>query len=84
MQIFVKLNSGVTITLDVESSDSISQIKQKVYAKGGLPVEFQKLIFGGKILDDGRVLSDYNIVKENTLHESCTWRKSNNVYHIHH
>lgn len=63
----VELPSGKTIALDVESGDSIDNVKEELEMKTKIAAGEQHLYYGGKLLVDGRTLANYNIQKGSTL-----------------
>ncbi|OMJ75226.1 hypothetical protein SteCoe_25665 [Stentor coeruleus] len=66
-QIFIKTLTDMIITLDVKLSDSIEEVKEKLYEKQGFPVDEQRLIFAGKHLENERRLAEYCIQRESTI-----------------
>ena len=60
MQIFVKILTGKTITLEVESSNTINNMEVKIQNKEGIPPDQQCLISIGKHLKDKHTFTRYN------------------------
>lgn len=67
-QLFVKSISGQTRTVEVQGTDTIRSIKQKISEKEGISAEQQRLIFAGKNLEDDKQIQDYNLGKDSTIH----------------
>jgi ubiquitin C len=68
MQIFVKTLAGKTITLDVEASYTIENIKQMIQDKENIPINQQSIVFAGKQLEENRTLIEYDIQNESILY----------------
>ena len=67
LKIFIKTPTGKKYALYVEANDSVENVKTKIEDVEGTPPEFQRLIFGGKQLQNDHILSDYGIRNESTL-----------------
>ena len=70
MQIFVKTLIGKHIALQVEPTDRVEDLREKIQYEVGIPPDQQILIFAGKVLIDGNTLQDYSIQKDSTIHLS--------------
>jgi large subunit ribosomal protein L40e len=68
MEIFVKdTSSSTTLTVNVPATANVAQLKAKIAARRSIHVEHQRLIFGGRVLEDGRCLADYHMSQESTV-----------------
>ncbi|KAI9598413.1 neddylin [Syncephalis fuscata] len=68
MLIKVKTLTGKEIEIDVETSDKITRVKERVEEKEGIPPIQQRLIYGGKQMSDEKTLDDYKITGGSVLH----------------
>ena len=68
IQVFVKTITGKTVTFDLDPNDSVESVKALIHDKEGVPPDQQRLVFGGKQLEDGKTLKDYDIQSESTIH----------------
>jgi ubiquitin len=80
MQIFVKTLTGTTLTFEVSPDDTVDSLKQKIFEKGGIPPDQQRLIFRGQGVEEGRTLRDHKVYKESTFH--LVLRLRGGMYHI--
>ncbi|XP_066455600.1 polyubiquitin-B isoform X2 [Eleutherodactylus coqui] len=67
MKIFVKTLTGKNITLEVEPSDTIASVKDKIQVIEGIPTDQQRMMFADRELDIAKTLHDYNILRGSTL-----------------
>ncbi|KAJ3690524.1 hypothetical protein LUZ61_019688 [Rhynchospora tenuis] len=67
MQIFVKFSGDKIIPLKVDSTQTVGSVKAMIQHAESIPVEKQSLIFGEEVLDDNRILADYNIENHSML-----------------
>lgn len=68
MQIFIKTLTGRTVSLMVEEDEVIKTVKEKLKDKDGVPVDEQRLIYGGHELKNDQTLKVYGIYRDATIH----------------
>lgn len=68
LQVFLKTLTGKTITLEISPSDLVQDVKAQIEKREGVPAEEQRLVFAAKHLEDGHLVSEYDIKKDSTLH----------------
>ena len=80
MKIIVKPLTGKIIPIDTVPSDTIFDIKKKIFEKEFTKPKYQRLIFNGKRLNDNLTLADYNIIEGSTMHLVLNLATGNDVY----
>ena len=80
MKVFVAMLSGRSITIEVDSSDTVANIKAKVQDREGVRPEDQRLLFHGKQLEDEYTLQDYQVMNSSTLHLVMRLRGGANIF----
>ncbi|KAA0192133.1 Neural cell expressed developmentally down-regulated 8 [Fasciolopsis buskii] len=68
MLIKVKTLTGKEIEIDIEPSDKVERIKERIEEKEGIPPQQQRLIFSGKQMNDDKVVLDYKIQGGSVIH----------------
>jgi len=68
MLVNVKTLTAKVITVDMEPTDTILRLKEKIEEKEGIPPPKQRLVFGGRVVADEKTLADYNIEAGSTVH----------------
>lgn len=76
MEISVVTLTGKTISLDVESSDKVSKVKEEIHKKESIDPKKQHLVFAGKQMENDQKLSDYNVRQDSTLRLVLSLRSS--------
>lgn len=85
MRMFIRTQTGKTITLDVEPSDTIKTVLSKIQDEDFIPPKWRRLVFAGKPLEDSHTFSFYNIEKESTVHllaRQCKCAHACNLFHL--
>ncbi|KAA0716731.1 Polyubiquitin-A Ubiquitin [Triplophysa tibetana] len=76
MQVFVRNEKGITSTYDVDPKETVNQLQQKIFNKERVPVDQQRLISNGRQLESGRMLKDYDITNQSTIHMTLRLREN--------
>lgn len=76
IRVYIKTLSGGTITVEVDPFATIAQVKSVIEQQEGTPRNWMRLIFAGKILEDGKTLATYTITHQSTLHLVLSMRST--------